>query len=108
MSAFSCKKSKVAREPIYYQLAAKGLAYIQLPVNSYFIYQDSATATEDSVVVTTSSFEKLYIPCQGGLINLSGNYYYQVFRLKLKASNSLPKEYWLSGTATSKYNGEIF
>lgn len=103
-----CQKSKVATGSMYFPLAAEGLTYIQLPVNSYFIYQDSATGNEDSVVVTTSSFEKLYVGGQGGLISFSGSRYYQVFTLKLKASNSLPNEYWFSGTATSYDSPTVF
>lgn len=103
----SCKKTKTEPEPIFYQFAADGLSYIQLPVKNYYIYKDSASAAEDSVVVVTSTLNKIYVPAVGGIFNGHLAYNYQVYSLKLKAQNTLSTQYWFSGFASSDNFGII-
>lgn len=112
MSALiSCSKSKTTKpnpDPVYYPFPAEGLSYIQLPVNHYYIYQDSATAVEDSVVVVNSSLEKIYVPAvTGGFLcsECHDAYYVQVYTLEMKVENILPTGDWFSGSATSGGSG---
>jgi hypothetical protein len=84
----SCKKEKPSTPKTYdFSLSAEGLSYVQIPLNRYFIYKDSATGTLDSVVVTQSTLEKQYQPAStisGGLFVTSlPAYYYQTFSLLL-------------------------
>ena len=107
LTLLGCKKNEVpnAPQPPYYQLATEGLSYIQLPVNSYYIYQDSATGTEDSVVVVTSTLRATVVPGQGGLFSGYSTYSSQVYTLKLKSARST--DFWFSGTASAG-SSEIF
>src|SRR5687767_12575918 len=94
VALLGCKKNKppVGPEPPYNQFPAEGLAYIQLPLNSYYIYRDSATGMEDSVVVVTSSLVKTFVPGQSCLFCGNGPYAQDVFTLELKSK--LTNKYW--------------
>lgn len=96
-----CKKNKPQPDPNapYYQFSAEGLSYIQLPINSHFIYRDSVTGFHDSVVVVTSAVDKVYVPTQGTIFNGNFAYYHQVYTLKMKST--LSSDTWFSGTASS-------
>ncbi|MEP6513792.1 MAG: hypothetical protein ABJA79_07975 [Parafilimonas sp.] len=88
----------------YYQMSQEFLDYAELPVGAYYIYRDSATNTLDSVIVTTSSLNKLlydpgpctYPPCFGS------KYYYDQLNLILqKTDNTGNQENWLTATGTA-------
>ena len=101
----SCKKDHTdTPAPFELQFSAEALAYVQLPLNKYFIYKDSATGTLDSVVVTESNIVKQFIPehKSAGLLDPDRSaFYYQTFTLKLtKYIGGIPQD-WFDGNATN-------
>src|SRR5688500_1088160 len=59
----SCNKPKVTTPAaLEITLNPEGLKYIQIPLEKYFIYKDSASGSLDSVVVTKSLFETIHYP----------------------------------------------
>ena len=54
ISAAACKKNNDARPLLVLTFSKEALKYVQLPLNRYFIYKDSATGISDSVVATKS------------------------------------------------------
>ena len=76
------------------------LDYIQLPVNRYFIYKDSATGSIDSVKVTQSVIETEFSPATSGYPG-SPALYTDVYKLTLTKFQTLPptNQPWFQGTA---------
>lgn len=101
----SCKKNTPDETPpAYLQFSAEALAYVQLPLNKYFIYKDSATATLDSVVVTKSSVEKIMAPAHQSTNLFDPNvpaFYYQLFTLQLTKYTGASQQDWFYGMANS-------
>ena len=61
----SCKKDHTSSQndaKIIATFSPEALTYIKLPLNSYYIYKDSATGILDSVVVTTSNSKLVDVP----------------------------------------------
>jgi len=77
--------------------AKEDLEYVQLPVNRYFIYKDSASGNTDSVVVTQSLMSDHYYP-PAPSFSLPG-VYYQEFNLVLIRIND--GKIWFQGSANS-------
>jgi hypothetical protein len=107
----SCKKDHKEQpaEPVYIQFNPEGLAYVQLPLNKYYIFKDSATGTLDSVVVRQSNLEEKYVPASTYQTPFGTGhtppYFYQELSLQLTSFNGTFQETWFNGTAT---NGEIY
>ena len=97
--ALSCKKDDPPQPEAVADLNKEGLAYINLPVGKYFIYKDSATGIEDSVIVTTSSLEYIHEPASPGTNTSLGRspFKYQVFTLILTKIKPLPRGEWFYG-----------
>lgn len=104
----SCKKDTEAVPVLQdYQFKPEFLSYVQLPLNSYFIYKDSATSVIDSVVVKESILERLYMPEQrDNLVSKTPAYNYQNFRLALKKYSGSSATDWFEGFASAVY-GEL-
>ncbi len=106
----SCKKSKPRiddTDPNSYLFSADALAYVQLPLNTYYIYKDSASGTLDSVVVTQSVLETKFHPEESGndlyIWHLAAYYYQQFTLLLTNYSGSSPQD-WFYGIATNGPN----
>ena len=108
----SCKKT--VDEPakkIQINFSKEALAYVQMPVNKYYIYKDSASGKIDSVVVTKSTLETNLMPSQTynilGLVGQRPAYHYQTFTLLLtKVTGSISTE-WFYGNADAGYSAYI-
>ncbi len=90
-----CKKMTV-QQPNQFSFSRHALEYVQLPLSKYLIYKDSASAQLDSVIVSTSKLENIYVPAYGGTsaqlwLDSYSEYYYEAYHLVL-----------------SKYNGNIW
>ena len=87
----------------FYQTA---LDYIQLPVNRYFIYKDSATGSMDSVKVTQSVIETNFQAATSGYPGQPA-VYSDVFKLTLTKFQALPptNQTWFNGIARSTTYG---
>ncbi len=107
----SCKKNKMSKPEIYnIRFSADALSYVQLPLNKYFIYKDSASGTFDSVVVTQSSIEEKYQPeinDPGQFISHVPAFNYQDFTLLLTEYNGASQEDWFYGVASNYGKGFI-
>lgn len=77
------------------------LDYIQLPVNRYFIYKDSATGSIDSVKVTQSVIETNFYPATSGFLG-SPALNTDVYKLTLTKFQALPptNQPWFKGIAS--------
>lgn len=98
----SCRKEVAITRPTLKKLETEGLAYVQLPKNKYFIYKDSTTGMLDSVVVTGSDIEAIFVSAQPGLGFYSGNdaYFYETFTLILTKYDTAQQE-WFYGVVNS-------
>lgn len=75
------------------------LDYIQLPVNRYFIYKDSATGFIDSVRVTKSVIETNFQQATSGFPGSPATYY-DIYKLTLtKFAPPSTSQPWFEGTA---------
>lgn len=115
--SFSCKKIDLSGFNLsgtvnpntvtihFYQAA---LDYIQLPVNRYFIYKDSATGSTDSVRVTQSAIETSFQPATSGFPGSPATYS-DVFKLTLtKFQAQTPtNQTWFQGIARCTSFGGI-
>lgn len=65
------------------------LAYVSMIENSYFIYKDSASGAEDSVVVTNSEVTEVSVPAIDGpgLFDDFPAINYELYRLSMKRMN---------------------
>ncbi len=100
----SCKKDKTSEPETYnIQFSAEALAYVQLPLNKYFIYKDSASGALDSVVVTQSNLKKQFAApyVASTFRNAVPGFYYQEFSLLITKYNGTSEEDWFYGFATS-------
>jgi len=92
----SCEKS--AEVPTY-NFSKESLAYVQIPLDKYFIYKDSVSGNTDSVIVTRSTLlMKVPYLSKNGTIS----YYFQTFDLML--SNRSTSVVWYYGTWATKPN----
>jgi hypothetical protein len=94
----SCKKDSGGNQTptIEVKLSAEGLAYIQLPINKYFIYKDSATGVTDSVVVTKSLVQNRYRPAAPAQYSLNA-YNIEIYSLLLTKINTAGSSEWFNG-----------
>lgn len=101
--AFSagCKKEKIENGKVpSYTFSNKALAYVKLNEGKYLIYKDSATQLLDSVIVSTSKLETIFIPkISGGLFGSLPAHYEQKFSLVLLKYNGNSESIWFSGNA---------
>ena len=107
----ACKKEKTAQLPTnpvlllsYIKLNPAALEFVQLPLNRYFIYKDSATGSVDSVIVTKSIIENIFhagtSPNPGSTWNYgTPDYYYEKYTLELKKIAGSPAQDWFNGFA---------
>jgi hypothetical protein len=93
----NCKKSSDHRfdGSVQLKLDAEGLQYVQLDVGKYFIYKDSASGKLDSVVVTKSLLENVFIPAvtSGGFTYSAYNS--EIFSLTLTKTDANGETIWL-------------
>jgi len=86
ITSVSCKKSHEPEEGRA-TFSKEGLKYIQIPLNRYFIYKDSASGNLDSVVVTQSLLQQVHVPAYNSGIPFDFNshpgYYYERFDITL-------------------------
>ena len=98
MLIVSCKKDKADPPSIVMKFSSEALAYVQLPLNKYFIYKDSASGTFDSVVVKESSLQTIFVPkydCPRDSWCISTPAYnYQTFTLKLVSITTSTQKNW--------------
>lgn len=78
----------------------EGLEYINLPLNRFFIYKDSATGITSNVKVTESKVETQYM---SPVYFWEDGYNYETYRLLLSKITGNTIENWFSGNAIS-YN----
>ncbi len=104
---YSCKKDKATHQtdPAYIQFSSEALAYVQLPINTYFIYKDSASGMLDSIIVTQSDLKKEFQP-ESSAQTVFGPfllpaYYYQNFSLLLTSYSGTSQKDWFYGVAKS-------
>jgi hypothetical protein len=98
----ACKKEEKRAPVIEVKFDPEGLAWLQIPLNKYFIYKDSATGVLDSVVVTKSNLERRLNPKHVSLGLFDPNvpeYYYENFTLTL--TSYMFTQTWFSGEASS-------
>ncbi|MEO7960856.1 MAG: hypothetical protein ABIR19_04865 [Ginsengibacter sp.] len=108
LSIVSCKKgsSEKAANPSFITFNSEGLAYVQLPVNHYYIFKDSASGMLDSVVVSQSTLEQKFSP--ESVDRIAGTnvktpaHYYQNFKLQLSSISGNTQKAWFYGAATNK------
>src|SRR5690349_21657146 len=99
VTSLHCKKAAVEEEGRL-SFDKEGLRFIQLPVNKYYIYKDSATGNLDSVIVTKSLLEQVDVPAYyGGGFNYSNHpaYHYQRFSLILSKVIGNTQNTWFKG-----------
>lgn len=99
----SCKKNNTNSTaiPLEVKLNTEGLAYIQLPLNKYFIYKDSATIAIDSVVVTKSLLEKRFVP--ESRFSFSVAYNVEIYSLVLTKITSTGNSVWFNAATFDNY-----
>jgi hypothetical protein len=89
----ACKKENENKnEAPFIRFSSEALSYVHIPVNNYFIYQESSSGILDSVVVTKSIVENKFKPY--GLLGFfyQGAIHYQDFSLELiNYSNNIPE-----------------
>jgi hypothetical protein len=105
MLFISCKKDHTSSQ-IIATFSPEALTYVKLPLNSYYIYKDSATGILDSVVVTTSNSKLVDVPKYVGGNCLFGPctfpaYTYQEFNLRLTKFTSSSQQDWFNCTAST-------
>jgi hypothetical protein len=105
----ACKKHNADNQEttIEIKFSSDALVWVQLPLNRYFIYKDSATAALDSVVVTQSNLDTKFVPAHkstGYLDFPSPAFYYQDFTLILTSFTGTTSNIWLKSFATTQFN----
>ena len=111
-----CKKMEVAvPKTDQFSFSRHALEYVQLPLGKYLIYKDSASGQLDSVVVTTSNLENLYVPSYGGSpsalwLDFYSAYYHDVFHLILSKYIGNQSSNWFIGNGDAHYDhgGNLF
>ena len=108
----SCKKDHTGSQndaKIIATFSTEALTYVKLPLNSYYIYKDSATGILDSVVVTTSNSKLVDVPKYVGGNCIIGPctfpaYTSQEFNLRLtKFTTSSQQDWFICTTSTKSY-----
>lgn len=96
----SCKKEKKEETVNNIRFTRNALDYVNLQPGKYFIYKDSATGSTDSVVVTTSLLESIYVPrLTGNWLTIAAHYMEKLtLKLDAKKTNGTSQQ-WLYGTA---------
>lgn len=103
----SCKKDHKDQptEPVYVQFNPDALAFVQFPLNKYYIFKDSASGMLDSIVVTQNNLEKKFVPASTYQTPFGNGhapaYYYQDFSFLLTKFKGTSQQTWFYGTATS-------
>ncbi len=106
-----CKKAEVTvHQPDQFSFSRHALEYVHLPLGKYLIYKDSASAQLDSVVVTTSNLENLYVPSYGGSpsalwLDFNPAYNHEVFYLTLSKYNGNQSSNWFIGNGDAYRSG---
>lgn len=111
LSVISCNKSTDAApgspasgQVLHLDFSKEALSYVQLPEDRYFIYKDSATGVSDSIIVSQSAVEDIYMPAQNNGDRPA--FFYQKFTLLLRKANGFSEEDWVYATAQT--NGYYF
>lgn len=100
----SCKKE--SPQSIWqFSFSGHALEYVQLPVGKYFIYKDSANSQLDSVIVTTSKLENIFVPKDPSTLSglfLDGNpaHFYEEYNLTLTKVDNNQQTEWFKGIAS--------
>jgi hypothetical protein len=106
----SCKKDPVKEEsstPVTdsTKFSRDALAYVQLTPGKYFIYKDSATSSQDSVVVTMSLLNTVYFQASSDAFFRYNAHTQEKFNLVLtKFTDSVQVE-WFNGNADAFCDG---
>jgi hypothetical protein len=96
-----CKKTvENTTPPPYYQVTKELTDILLLSAGKYFVYKDSVTGLEDSVVVKESSIEKVFVPTHVEYSRRVGTYmafdaYADTFRLRMTNESANGKPDWL-------------
>ncbi len=95
----SCAKIEVTSsdETAFYKFNPS-IDIINLPLNRYFIYKDSATGVTEFVRVTESIIEK---KLDEGYFDWDKDFYYETYKLTLTKIAGSSQENWFSGFAQS-------
>lgn len=104
----SCKKDHKVQPagPVYIKFNPDGLAYVQVPLNHYYIFKDSANGMLDSVMVTQSTLDNAFSP--ETIVRFAGTdvkvpaHYYQDFTLQLSSITGITQKVWFYATATNQ------
>ena len=109
----SCKKDHPTTFE-YYQFPEEAIAYTVLPLNRYFIYQDSASLQQDSVLVTVAQLQrKLFEPAKtgdiGGYTIVIPGHYYDEYNLVMQVKNRAVPDDWLNaGTSDTQFYFSLY
>ena len=108
----SCKKDSPKEEPASStrltdstKFSRDALAYVQLTPGSYFIYKDSTTSSQDSVVVTTSLLDTLYFPGSYDFLFTYKPHTQEKFDLVLTKFTDSDQVEWFNGHADAFCDG---
>jgi len=94
----SCKKESAPDDTVTVAFSRNALDFVNLAQWKYLIYKDSATATEDSVIITTSKLETVYYPAYTSTWWFPASYK-EKYSLVLTKYTSTSHAQWLSGFA---------
>src|SRR5436190_12095574 len=109
---FSCKKDPVKEEPASLtpvtdstKFSRDALSYVQLTAGKYFIYKDSTTSSQDSVVVTTSLLNTVYFPPASDAVFTYKAHTQEKFDLVLTKFTDSDQVEWFNGHADAFCDG---
>ena len=94
----SCKKESAPDDTVTVAFSRNALDFVNLAQWKYLIYKDSATATEDSVIITTSKLETVYYPAYSSTWWFPASYKERYSLVLTKYTNTSHAQ-WLSGIA---------
>jgi hypothetical protein len=100
-----CNKNKDQAVVYSVALSDKALAYVKLQQGRYFIYKDSTTGQQDSVVVTASLLETVFVPEYHGSWVIVPAHNLERFSLTLsRISAGGASSLWFQGAAEPFFN----
>ena len=103
LACLSCKKDEPAPPPIMtLTFTQTAINYVKLNQGDYFIYKDSATGMEDSIVVTLSRLQPVRVPMGAGTFQGMPEHDAQQFDLIMTSQTSSPAT-WLNVTASTEH-----
>ena len=98
----SCKKESAPDDTYSVTFSKHALEFVNLTQGKYLIYKDSATAVEDSVIISTSILGTFYTP-RGDASNWwAPPHYTETYSLVLTKFGNDTHSEWLNGTAVAQ------